>query len=92
MKKGKNSPENLLIEIVKLDSIQFLGVCKILGIELFDKDDSNIDSKKIDAKPRNFDDIWLDLCDMISEMNRTRRRNLGKLIYAATKKEKEGDE
>ena len=39
--------------------------------------------------PREFYEIWCDVCDIIGEMNRTRRRNLGKLIYAATKKDKE---
>lgn len=86
MKKGRNSPENLLKEIVKLDSIQFLGVCKILGVNLFEINESDKD------KPRNFDEIWIDLCDVVENMNRTRRRNLGKLVYAATKKEKESEE
>ena len=34
MKKSKNSPEKLLEKLLELDTVEFLGVCKILGIEL----------------------------------------------------------
>ena len=44
---------------------------------------------KLEVEPRDFNDIWEDLCDELEKMNRVRRRNLGKLVYAATKKEKE---
>ena len=81
MRKGKNSPERLLEEIVKLDSVQFLGVCKILGIDVY------IDEDK--EKPKDFYDLWQELCDTVGALNRVRRRNLGSIIYAATKKEKE---
>lgn len=81
MRKGKNSPERLLEEIVKLDSVQFLGVCKILGIDVY------IDEDK--EKPKSFYDLWQELCDTVGALNRVRRRNLGFIIYAATKKEKE---
>ena len=81
MRKGKNSPERLLEEIVKLVSVQFLGVCKILGIDVY------IDEDK--EKPKDFYDLWQELCDTVGALNRVRRRNLGSIIYAATKKEKE---
>lgn len=98
MKKGKNKPERLLEEIIKLDSVQFLGICKILGIDLYKNekeieklDDEGAESIKTHVMAKDFSEIWIELCDVIGEMNRTRRRNLGKLVYAATKKEK-GDE
>ena len=88
----KNSPENLLLEIVKLNPIEFLGICKIVGVEIYDEEDvegARASDDRKDGKPREFEVIWNDLCDQIEQMNRVRRRNLGKLIYAATKKEKE---
>lgn len=85
MKKGKNSPERLLQEIVKLDSLQFLGICRILGIELFEDEETKL-------KPKSFGDMWGELCDIVNEMNRIRRRNLGKLVYTATKKGKDGED
>ena len=89
--KGKNSPEKILTEISKLEVTEFLGVCKILGIELYDIDmklkDKNGEAAKVDAEvtPKEFEKIWEEMCDIVWEMNRTRRRNLGKLIYSATR-------
>lgn len=97
MKKGKNSPERLLEETVKLDPVQFLGVCKILGVEIYkidtsvEENDEGAESTKKSLEARDFVDIWQDLCDVIKEMNRTRRRNLAKLLYAANSKEKEDE-
>lgn len=89
--KSKNSPENLIMKALELDPIEFLGICKICGVDVYEdvecgqaNDDTNATSH-----PREFTDIWSDLCDTIESMNRVRRRNLGRLIYAATKKEKE---
>ena len=102
---GKNKPEKLLEEIVKLEPVEFLGVCKILGVKIYDveeevkKKDTDVEvdvecgraigTVNLGIEPRNFEDIWNDLCDVVENLNRTRRRNLGKIIYAATSKEKE---
>ena len=99
----KNSPENLLLEIMKLNPIEFLGICKIVGVDIMKQGDVTVEDvaeadeeggqavaqMKLEVEPRDFNDIWEDLCDELEKMNRVRRRNLGKLVYAATKKEKE---
>ena len=74
--KGKNSPEKILTEISKLEVTEFLGVCKILDINMYKSDGKT---------PKEFEDMWNEMCDVIWEMNRTRRRNLGRLIYSATR-------
>ena len=101
---GRNNPQKILEEIVKLDTVEFLGVCTILGVDIYEvekkeqlKEDgeekndegapSTDDPKKMELKPRNFTDIWCDLCDKVWSMNRRRRKNLAKLIRTATKKE-----
>lgn len=89
MRIGKNSSEKLLEEITKLDSVQFLGVCRILGVELYRKNDEGAPLTEENIDVRDFSEIWNDLCDTIDNMNRTRRRNLGKLIYAATSEKEE---
>ncbi len=81
--KSKNSPEKLLLEIMELDSVQFLGICKILGINIYKED-----GEKENKVAKDFCDLWEEICDKINEMNRIRRRNLGKLLRAANKKEK----
>ena len=92
--KSKNSPESLIVKILELDPIEFLGICKIVGVDVYEdvecgqaNDDTNATQEA--SQPREFTDIWSDLCDTIEAMNRVRRRNLGRLIYAATRKEKE---
>ena len=88
--KSKNSPESLVVKILELDPIEFLGVCKIVGVDVYEDVECGQANEDADAtQPRDFADIWVDLCDTIEAMNRVRRRNLGSLIYAATKKEKE---
>lgn len=91
---NKYSPENLVTKVLELDVVEFLGICKIVGVDVYEDVECgrpNEDTNTTDAasQPRDFADIWTDLCDKIESMNRTRRRNLGRLIYAATKKEKE---
>ena len=89
--KSKNSPENLLEKILELDAVEFLGICKIIGVDVC-VDEHCAQANEADnvaPNPRDFYEIWSDVCDTIGAMNRTRRRNLGKLVYAATKKEKE---
>ena len=97
---GKYSPESLLLKILELDVVEFLGVCKIIGVEVYKEleDVEEIVEETAEGggateepklpDPRDFYDIWIDMVDVIHQMNRTRRRNLGKLIYPATKKEK----
>ena len=92
--KSKNNPENLIAKMLELDAIEFLGICKICGVDVYEDvecgqaiDDANATQETL--QPREFTDIWSDLCDAVEAMNRVRRRNLGRLIYAATKKEKE---
>lgn len=82
MREGKYSAGRLLGEIIKLEPIQFLGVCKILNIEAVEKINE-------EERIKDFSEMWSELCDKIEGLNRVRRRNLGSLIYAATKKEKE---
>lgn len=84
--KGKNSAENLLLTMMKLDPIEFLGICKIIGVEIYTTEaDANAEDTKTTPKPREFSEIWVDMCDTIDGFNRIKRRNLGKLIYAATR-------
>ena len=95
---GRYSPETLLEKILELDAVEFLGVCKIIGVEVYQAMpdvEENVEcgqateEAKVMAPPREFYDIWNDVCDTLATMNRVRRRNLGRLIYAAVKSKKE---
>ena len=89
MKISKNSPERLWQELLKLDPVEFLGICKIIGVSVYEEDETeeNADGAPV-KKPRDCYDMWDEVCEVINGMNRKRRRTLGELIYAATKKEK----
>ena len=93
--RSKYSPENLVEKILELDAIEFLGICKICGIDVYEdvEEDAECGRANEEAKEmapaRDFYDIWGDVCDTLTDMNRVRRRNLGKLIYAAVKSKKE---
>jgi hypothetical protein len=85
---GKNSPENILKKIIKLEPIEFIGICKVLGVKLYEIGIVSKDGVEIEqTRPREFTDVWSDLCDKVGSLNRTRRRNLARLVNAATSKE-----
>ena len=88
---GRNSSEDLLKKIVKLDTVEFLGVCKILGVDLYNVDESlnkDADDKHMNQSARDFTDIWCDLCDKVENLTRTRRRNLNRLVSKVIKRGK----
>lgn len=93
--KGKNSAESLLKEIIKLDPVEFLGVCRILSIPIYEEDTAEAtaegarasDSAMEDGTPRDFQLIWEDVCDKVWYLNRVQRRTLGKLLRAVNKED-----
>ena len=51
---------------------------------------STNDPKKdeLDVVPRDFTDLWSEVCEKVDQLNRKRRRTLDRLLRAATKKGK----
>lgn len=89
----KDKTEKLVREIAKLEPEEFLGVCKILGIRLVDVEENveeNVEGgrAKKEAKPRDFTELWDEVCEKVNALNRTQKRNLDKLVRAATKGKK----
>ena len=89
----------LVRKVLELDPIEFLGICKILGVQIYKVDSEIIieehveggqpkEVANVNASVREFADIWSDVCDAIDDLNRIQKRNLDKLLKAATKKEK----
>lgn len=94
---NKSSAEYILMKITELDALEFLGICKIIGVSIYEQHNGKIEEASeeggqpkcdVIVNVRPFEDIWCDVCDTIENMNRTKRRNLNKLVRAATKKEK----
>lgn len=89
--KGKNSAESLLKEIIKLDPVEFLGVCRILSIPVYEEGNADgaesSDKPLEEGTPREFKSIWDDVCDKVWVLNRVQRRTLGKLLRAVNKED-----
>ena len=124
--ENKKAPKNimeLIYMINKLKPEEFVGVCKILGVEIYvdDLDDEKraieqvgmlsapvpsdeglvvsedestarqvhiTDEPNLRKTPRKAEDMIKDVVDKLLTLNRTQRRNLKKLLKAATKGEK----
>ncbi len=71
---GRYDTDKIVKEILKLQAEEFLGVCKILGVSLIEKEED---------KERDFEDIWADVVDKLGGLNRVKRKNLMKLLRAA---------
>ena len=87
--------------ITKLEPQEFLGVCKLLGVELFEdngcdeimtgRETSNFPTKdelielNKNVQVREADILLQEVIDKICSMNRMRRRNLERLVRSATK-------
>ena len=89
----KDKTEKLIREIAKLEPEEFLGVCKILGIKLVNVEENveeNVEGgqPKKEAKPKDFTELWDEVCEKVNALNRTQKRNLDKLVRAATKGKK----
>ena len=89
----KDKTEKLIREIAKLEPEEFLGVCKILGVKLVDIEEyveENVEGgqSKKEAKPKEFTQLWDEVCEKVNGLNRTQKRNLDKLVRAATKGKK----
>ena len=89
----KDKTEKLMREIAKLEPEEFLGVCKILDVKLIDIEEyveENVEGgqSKKEAKPKEFTQLWDEVCEKVNALNRTQKRNLDKLVRAATKEKK----
>ena len=62
--------------INKLRPEEFLGICQILGIELYEDGDRE--------KPKTAEALMDELLKKLGTLNRTQKRNLEKLLKAAT--------
>ena len=67
--------EKFMLEISKLDPMEFLGLAKIFNIDLFE----DVEKKK----PRNFEIIFSEILDKYISLSRKQRRTIMKLIKSA---------
>lgn len=73
--------EKFLLEISKLEPIEFIGVAHLCGAHLLQEDNKT---------PRDFADILKDILDKYETLNRKKRRELEQLIAVANSKNRGG--
>lgn len=73
--------------IIGLEAVEFIGVCKILGIKLISEEEVFAEDGEINAEigVRDFTELWADVSDKVDALNRTQKRNLLRLLRAAVK-------
>lgn len=75
MKKEKTTNQNFMELLIGLEAVEFLGLCKFLGVKLME------DSKS----PRDFTDLLNDLMEKFQNLNRTRQRELLQILKKVNK-------
>lgn len=75
MKKEKTTNQNFMELLIGLEAVEFLGLCKFLGVKLME------DSKS----PRDFADLLSDLMEKFQNLNRTRQRELLQILKKVNK-------
>lgn len=96
--KISKAVEKLARMIVKLEPAEFIGVCKILGVELYTLGESELVSDSEEQNDMNTtvkinqkleikeaEELILEVFDKLNSLNRTQRRNLTKLVKSAVK-------
>lgn len=74
--------ESLLEQIVKMEPLEFMGLAKLLGVRVMEEqtDDSTANNDKSQLKPRSFADVFDDVMKKFTSLNRTRKREIIKLV------------
>lgn len=68
-----------LIDLIsKMEPLDFVGLAKLLGVQVVEPNDNAEDEKKF--KPRNFSDVFADVMAKYNGLNRSRKREILKLI------------
>ena len=75
MKKEKTTNQKFMELLIGLEAVEFLGLCKFLGVKLME------DSKS----PRDFADLLSDLMEKFQNLNRTRQRELLQILKKINK-------
>ena len=75
MKKEKTTNQKFMELLIGLEAVEFLGLCKFLGVKLMENSKS----------PRDFADLLSDLMEKFQNLNRTRQRELLQILKKVNK-------
>ena len=77
----KISEADFLQRVLMLETVEFVGVARILGIQLIIEDENK------EKNPRSFEVVLKDMLSKYATLSRRQRKNLMKIICAATKED-----
>lgn len=85
MFKKKHNPsekefQNFVLMVSKLEPMEFMGLVRIFNVEIF-KDNE-------EKSPRSFEEIFSDVLDRFITASPLQRKNIMKILKAASQKEK----
>lgn len=87
----KNNRTKIFMELlVGLEAIEFVGLCKFLGVKLIEEKSKPAPTTPNDEAPkkseaRDFSDLFSDLLQKFSELSRPRQRELIKILKKVNK-------
>ena len=87
----KNNRIKIFMELlVGLEAIEFVGLCKFLGVRLIEEKDESAPITPNDEAPkksetRDFSDLFSDLLQKFSNLSRPRQRELIKILKKVNK-------
>ena len=68
----------LIDQISKMEPLDFVGLAKLLGVQVIEQN-NDIDGEK-QLNVRNFSDVFADVMAKFNGLNRTRKREILKLV------------
>lgn len=87
----KNNRTKTFMELlVGLEAIEFVGLCKFLGVKLIEEKDESAPTTSNNEAPqkseaRDFSDLFSDLLQKFSKLSRPRQRELIKILKKVNK-------
>lgn len=72
--------EKLMRLIVDMRPVEFMGLAKLLGAPVMEEVNPEATDPKERYKPRSFTDVFEDVLKRFDKLNRTRKREILKLI------------
>lgn len=69
----------LIEQICKLEPVEFLGLARLLGVQVLEENKEAI-SEKDKFKPRSFADVLEEVMQKYEKQNRSRKREILKLL------------
>lgn len=79
--------DKFIFLIPKLEAVEFMGLARLLKVQVITESDPAAENVKDRFKPREFNEVFEDVLRAFNSQNRTRKREIIKLMKASISKE-----